>query len=68
MVQIHIVENKNRVFFQMIAPVPDPAADIVGKIQQQFELVMYMEIVLFVGFGDFVPDREKFQCLFVFIV
>jgi hypothetical protein len=52
----------------MIYPLPDPAEDIVGKVQQQFELIMNMEIVFFIGFGNLVFDRERLQGFPVFII
>jgi hypothetical protein len=68
MVQVHAVEDKNRVFLEVIDAVSNPAADVFGKIQQKLKRVMNMKSFLFIGPGDLVLDAEDFHGLPVFIV
>jgi hypothetical protein len=68
MVQIHVVEDENRILFQMIDAVPNPAADVFGKAKQKLECIVNMKSFSFVGPGNLVFDTEEPHGLLVFAV
>jgi hypothetical protein len=68
MVQIHVVEKEEGVFFQPVDIVPNPAAHALGKVQKNFKGVVDVEIFFFVGQGFLVFDAEETRALPVFVV